>query len=265
MNSNANHSERTIIAIAGEGVRSFLQGLITNDVDKLAPGAPLFASLLTPQGKILFDFFLFDSDETVFADIRAEHAETFAKRLKLYKLRAKITIEPRPDLAVITNATPKAGLTGGPDPRHADLGWRGLVVGQDAISDDAYSTRRIALGVPEFGVDFEPESVFPMDVNADALNGVDYKKGCFVGQEVASRMKRKGAVRKRTLIAQIDGAAPAKGADIKAGGSTIGETFGVGLALIRLDRWDKAKDAGAQPTCDGASVAIATPSYLEDT
>ncbi|MHA7871839.1 MAG: CAF17-like 4Fe-4S cluster assembly/insertion protein YgfZ [Hyphococcus sp.] len=267
--------DRTVIRISGADRRDFLQGLVTQDMEALTPETALFAALLTPQGKILFDFFLIEQEDCILADCATESAAALAKRLTLYKLRAKVGVDVDDTVSVFAGveAPPPENVVSFPDPRLAALGWRAIVPmnadmdGKAEAKTGAYEARRIALGVPEYGKDFGSDEVFLLDVNYDALNGVSYKKGCFVGQEVTSRMKRKGDVRKRTLIAAFDSAPGAKSAAVIAGDSTLGQMMSgaesAGLALIRLDRWRKAEDESASPTCEGLALRLAVPGYLE--
>ncbi|MEQ8178434.1 MAG: hypothetical protein RIC52_15215 [Amphiplicatus sp.] len=271
-------ASRAVLKIAGPDARSFLQGIATQNVESLKEGEAAFSALLTPQGKILFDFILVATGDGFLVDCASEAAESLAKRLSLYRLRAKVTIEAAPGLAVgaawngaLENAP--AGVVAFMDPRLAALGQR--VIGQketvlaiaDQKSEPLYDAHRLALGVPEFGRDFGGDEVFLLDVNYDALKGVDYKKGCFVGQEVTSRMKRKGEVRKRTLALSLDGPPPPKGTPVMAGENAIGETLsgatGSALALIRIDRLAAAREAGSALTADGREVRISVPGWLE--
>ncbi len=261
--------DRAVIRLSGDDRRSFLQGLITQDIDSVSPGQAIFAALLTPQGKILFDFFIVDSDDTFLIDCSAAAAPALAKRLSLYKLRAHVTIEIDQSRSVLASKheIEMAGVIAYRDPRLDTLGWRAVVKEKISEASADYETRRIALGVPEFARDFASDDIFLLDVNYDALSAVSYKKGCFVGQEVTSRMKRKGEVRKRTLIAESDGGALAKGAVISAGDSTLGEILssveGRALALIRMDRWGKTKAEGLSPVCEGRELQLVVPDYLK--
>lgn len=255
---------RAVLRAAGPDVSSFLQGIVTQDVAALA-GGWAFSALLTPQGKILFDFFLAPAPEGFFLDCSAAAAPALLQRLLLYKLRAKVAIDAEPSLCVAIGADAGAFA----DPRLADLPRR-RIAGREpdmADADEFYEQRRLALGVPQYTRDFDGEEVFLLDVNYDRLNAVSYQKGCFVGQEVTSRMKRKGEIRKRTLIARFDGPSPAKGAPILAGDTAIGAMSsageGVGLALLRLDRLREAEAEGLTPTCDGRALRISVPAYLE--
>ena len=233
---------------------------------------------MTPQGKILFDFILVATGDGFLVDCASEAAESLAKRLSLYRLRAKVTIEAAPDMAVGAAwndalETAPADAVAFMDPRLAPLGQRVIgpketvlaIAGQK--SEPLYDAHRLALGVPEFGRDFGGDEVFLLDVNYDALKGVDYKKGCFVGQEVTSRMKRKGEVRKRTLVLSFGGPPPPKGTPVMAGENAIGEALsgatGSALALIRIDRLAAAREAGSALTADGRKVRVSVPGWLE--
>ena len=241
--------KRAIIAIAGEDAATFLGGLVTNG----PPGeGTCFSALLTPQGKVLFDFHLHKADDGYWIDIDAGAAEAFVKRLTLYRLRAKVEIS----------------IDNGSSACIDSAGARTIEVAENipALASESYHARRIAAGVPEWGADFGSDEVFPMDVNFDLLAGVDYKKGCFVGQEVASRMKRKGEARKRTLIAEFDGASPTRGTPITAGASTLGHIMsgedGKALALVRLDRLKNAQDNNETIIADGLDITLSFPPYM---
>lgn len=261
---------RAVLALEGEEARGFLQGLVTANVERLAPGEAAFAALLSPQGKILFDFIVIAMDAGLLLDVRADMAEALEKKLKLYRLRAKIGIERRPQMSVAAlwgDAPPEAADGAAAliaDPRLAALGWRLVGPARNGEDEATYNHHRLSLGVPEVGTDFAADSLFLLDANFDALGGVDYKKGCFIGQEVSSRMKRKGDIRRRALI--IEGAALEKGAAVIAGGSTLGETIAASgdkaLALIRLDRLAAARESGAQISASGETVEITSPAYL---
>ena len=267
-------SERAVIEVAGPQARDFLQGLVTVDLDRLEQGSACNGALLTPQGKILFEFMLFDGGpERILLDVRAEAAGELAGRLAFYKLRAKLTIAEAPALAVIAlwgeGATPE-GIAA-PDPRLAALGDRLIApregleealerAGISLVTAEAYHARRIAHGIPEFIADYPPGDVFPHEADLDQLHGVDFDKGCFVGQEVVSRMQHRGTARKRFIAVGIDGPPPAPGAAVTAGSGTIGtmgsSIDGRGLALLRLDR---VGDAQAQDQPIRSEDAVLTP------
>ncbi|WP_031554984.1 YgfZ/GcvT domain-containing protein [Parvularcula oceani] len=250
---------RAVLSLTGEETVPFLQGLLTANLEKLSSGGVTHTALLTPQGKVLSAFFVWRREDGVLIDAAPGEAQPLLQRLRLYKLRAKVEIEDVSGrFAVVVSGDGEAA-----DPRLAALGARRLCEEDAEKGDpDAYEARRIALGVPEFGADYGSGEVFPMDVNLDALGAVDYKKGCFVGQEVASRMFRKGEVRKRSWRVLGEGPLP-KGAPVTAGGSTLGTVTsshgGSGIALLRVDRAQRAEEA---PQVEGLPVTLLAPDYL---
>lgn len=264
-------SGRAVLKVSGPDARTFLQGVVSQELSQLDDSNAAFSCLLTPQGKILFDFLIAARGGDLYFDVAADSADGLAKRLAIYRLRAKATIERLGDWAVGWSPTPEPSADFSyADPRLRDLGARTLGPAADfsgSRADGEYDARRISLGVPEFGRDFSADDVFLLDVNYDALNGVSYKKGCFVGQEVTSRMKRKGEVRRRTLTASFEGPALAAGAEIAAGESSIGRITssvdGRALALVRVDRLAAATAAGAALACEGRPLQLAFPEYLE--
>jgi folate-binding protein YgfZ len=262
--------DRAVIAITGPDARSFLQRVITRGPEGLNPGEAQFSALLTPQGKVLADFILFDDGESgLFIDAPASEADSLVKRFTLYRLRAQAQIARRDDLDVAAGLgsgeadLKTVALAAATDPRADALGVRAIVpAGGPSDEADVYHQARIAAGVPEFGADYGPSEVFSTDVNHDLMGGVDYKKGCFVGQEVASRMHRKGGVRKRTIALGFEGDAPDTGTPLLAGETEVGALTstagGAAVALVRVDRLSKALEAGAAVTAGGAPVRIIT-------
>lgn len=263
-------ADRGVIEVSGEDAAKFLHNLVTNDIAGLKPGEARFAALLTPQGKILFDFVVFAVGEGRFLlDCPLSLATDLAKRLSMYKLRAKLTVTDLSDsLEALAfpdaDARPEAAaLALAPDPRAAALGWRGLAEkGRIAATGatEAYEARRIRAGVPKGGVDFAYSDAFPHEADMDLFAGLDFKKGCYVGQEVVSRMKHRNLVRKRVTPYRAPGGAPKAGETIRAGeieigvtGSSIGEE---GLALIRLDRLADAAEKGDAPMAGGVALAF---------
>lgn len=256
-------TDRGVLAVAGPDAVSLLQGLVTANVERLGVGEVTHAALLTPQGKVLSAFFVWRTRDGLLLDVAPGDAEALLGRLRLYKLRADVRIEDRSGAL-----TPQVGEEGPedarPDPRLAGMGMRWLAEGDGPGGEPgAYEARRLSLGVPEFGRDHGPSEMFPMDVNLDALGAVDYRKGCFVGQEVASRMFRKGEVRKRSWT--VTSERPLEvGAVVTAGASTLGTVTsaegGAGIALLRLDR---VAAAGEPPAANGVPVVLSPPAYLE--
>lgn len=190
--------DRALIRLSGEDVRGFLQGLVTQDVQKVQPGAPQWAGLLSPQGKALFDFILWADGDDLLIDCERDQAEALARRLTLYRLRRPITIAPEPALAV--HWSPE-GEEGAPDPRLPELGRRWLApAGEPAIG---WRAHRLALGVPEGVVDLGQDQTLWLETNAAELNGVSFSKGCYVGQENTARMNWRQKVNRRLVV--IDG------------------------------------------------------------
>lgn len=224
--------DRTVLRLSGEGVADWLDGLITNSLK----GDLTFAAILTPQGKIIADFFVWQ-DGDLFIETAAKFGAGLLKRLKMYRLRAPITIEDVSEaVSIYAVWDGEAGLK---DPRND--GVRRLKSEEDIETDasqDDWDNYRLSLGLPDSQWDFETAQTFPHNVNMDRLNGVDFKKGCFVGQEVVSRMQRKTEIRKRLCGVQFDGVlAETK---IKAGDRAAGDIVysknGQGMAMVRLDR-----------------------------
>jgi folate-binding protein YgfZ len=274
-------ADRGVVRVSGEDAKAFLDGLVTCDLDRVSPAQPRFGALLTPQGKILFDFILFQAPPDIgggyYLDALKVHAPDLAKRLGFYKLRAKVAIENLSDtLAVVAGwDTPgpaeEAGLLAG-DPRLADLGWRAVVAAADAAEfagdpAEAYHARRIALGVPEGGRDFLFGDAFPHEALMDQLQGVDFDKGCYVGQEVVSRMQHRGTARTRIVPALYEGGFAAEaGVEVMAGGKVLGRTGtgaeGRGLLVIRLDRAADALSAGETIRAGGIPVTLEKPAWI---
>ena len=257
---------RALIAIGGPDWRSFLQGLITQDVETMAPGEARFGALLTPQGRLLYDLFVVEHAGGAWLDVEAAHREAILHRLTMYRLRAKV------ELAV--SDVPVSVLFSGPDgapgagwvrdPRLPELGWRGYgatppagVVVADETAGDA---QKLALGVPG-PADWGSDKTYPIEANFDLLHGIDFKKGCFVGQETTSRMKRRGQIKSRMLPIRFEGPAPAYGAEILGGDLRAGEVRSGGeggaIALLRLDR-----ALGARLTVEGRPVTVEQPKWF---
>ncbi|SOB93966.1 CAF17-like 4Fe-4S cluster assembly/insertion protein YgfZ [Rhodobacter maris] len=234
---------RKIYDIAGADRAHFLQGLVTNDVKKLAEG-PIYAALLTPQGKYLADFFLVPRGDVVLLDIDESIAEATVKRLMMYKLRADVTITPSAfQVFRGTGPAPEGAVT---DPRAPAMGWRlyGAEAGEDGSDWDAL---RVANLIPETAIELTPET-YILEAGFERLQGVDFRKGCYVGQEVTARMKHKTELRKGLVRLAIEGAAPV-GTPIEAEGRVVGTLFtqaaGHALAHIRHDALAGPLAAGA--------------------
>lgn len=230
---------RTLIDITGTDRTNFLQGLITNDMAKLKDGL-LYAALLTPQGKFLTDFFLFAQDDTITLDAPASTADDLIRRLTMYKLRADVQIVASPlNVKRGTGATPDNALA---DPRHEALGWRlyGTETGDDGTDWD---TIRVAHCIPETGVELIPNDTYILEAGFEALNGVDFRKGCYVGQEIIARMKHKTTLKKGFVTVGITGTAPT-GTPITSDGKPAGTLYTqAGDKAIAYLRFDRAQGA----------------------
>jgi folate-binding protein YgfZ len=237
-------SARTILSLSGPDTRDFLQGLVTNDVRKLDQGGLVYAALLTPQGKYLADFFLVPHGDDILLDVASDLADGLLKRLSMYRLRADVQIE-KTDLDVQrgTGPRPEGAFA---DPRHPDMGWRkyGAEGGDDGTN---WQALRIVHCIPESGIELTPDS-YILEAGFEALNGVDFRKGCYVGQEVTARMKHKTELRKGLQVVSVEGNAPV-GTEITAEGKSVGTLLsqdnGQAIAYLRYDRAKgKALQAG---------------------
>jgi folate-binding protein YgfZ len=267
--------DRGVVRVSGADATGFLQGLLTNDVERLGPGEARYAALLSPQAKILFDMIVVsepDGDGAAYLlDCAAAQAADLAKRLGFYKLRAKVAIADKSaDRAVVAFWGGEPENTPGgmvyADPRDSRLGWRAILPRSKATAigsehSDMYEGLRIGVGAPKGGLDFAYGDAFPHDANFDLLHGVDFDKGCYVGQEVVSRMRHRGAARKRIARVKTAGAAPAPGTPIldrELAVGTLGSSSGrEALALLRLDRVEDATAAGRTLSAGGVAVALA--------
>ena len=256
---------RALIRLGGSDWRDFLQGLISNDVERLAPGEARFAGLLTPQGRLLFDLFAIGEAEGCLLDVQAAQRQALVLRLSMYRLRARVEIteDPRPVAALWGEGSAPAGWIA--DPRLAALGFRGVGLeppgGARTVDEAAYDVWRLGLGVPDPAKDCAPDKTYPIEADFDLLNGIDFKKGCYVGQETTSRMKRRGGIRSRMLPIVFDGPAPAPGAEVLAGELRAGEALsgqdGRAMALLRLDRIE-----GAALTVEGRPARVDHPAWM---
>jgi folate-binding protein YgfZ len=270
--------DRTVLAVGGAGARDFLQGLITNDISACTAGHAIYAALLTPQGKILHDFFIVpDASDRLLIDCAASHATDLMRRLMLYRLRAKVEISARPELAVTAiwgggaAAELPLEIIAFADPRHPTLGLR-VLGARDVLARATagflggdYLTHRLALGIPD-STDVPPDTVFALDAGLEELNGVSFKKGCYIGQEVTARMKHRASARRRFVLAQFSGEAPPPGTPIQAQERELGTIASgrgeVALALVRLDRLAEAEEQGAAVRADGREVHLKKPGWF---
>ena len=242
---------RSVFRLSGDGVTPWLDGLISN-----SPSGPMtFAALLTPQGKIIADFFVTKDGEDLLLDTPTKFAPDLSKRLRMYRLRAPIDITDITETHNVYAIWDGEGDEGFADPRHVTLGRR-LVTTDYLEAAGDYDTHRLSLGVVDSEYDFDSVTAFPADANMDLMNGVDFKKGCFVGQEVVSRMKRMTTVKKRMRTLTLSGAAKA-GDRIQCGERVIGEIYHVnGTLAMGLIRLDRLKSAEVEPSVNGHEVSI---------
>jgi folate-binding protein YgfZ len=284
--------DRGLLSVGGDDRATFLQGLISNDITKVAADRAVYASLLTAQGRFLHDFFIAESNGAYVIDAEAARLDDLRRRLMLYRLRSKVTIAPLEGQVVVAlfgdGTLPALGLGETPgrvtafagglayvDPRLAGLGARAILprerleaipaAGFTVSERVAYDRLRLSLGVPDGSRDLPVEKALLLENGFDELNGVDWKKGCYVGQEVTARMKYRALVRKRLLPVRIEGDLPAPGTPVVLDGEEAGEmrsaADGWGLALLRLDVVEKAEREGRPLSVGTASVTPLKPSW----
>lgn len=259
---------RTILRLTGPEARTLLQGLVTQNIERLDHEPGVYAGLLSPQGKVIADMFVWAAPAGgALIDADPSRGPDLLRRLNLYKLRAAATIEDvSATHAVLVDDS--AFDAAAADPRLPTLGFRAVAENSSApfAHPDTLRARRIALGVPDLAADVGPEAVFALEALFEELDGVDFQKGCFVGQENVSRMKRRATTRKKFCAIVFEGAAPAEGASIRAGEAELGSVRAVsgnrGLALLRLDRALEAERRGVHLSADGAALRLAPPDWL---
>ena len=250
---------RAVLRMAGEDARAVLQNVVTNDVARVAPGRAVYAALLTPQGKYLFDFLLLEGlDGSILIDTAAARAAELAGRLKMYCLRRDARVEADAGLgvALVWGDGPPAGDLVVADPRDPALGWRIYATDPSAALTAAgiatatradYDAIRVAQMVPEAGIELVPDDTYILEAGFPRLNGVDFRKGCYVGQEVTARMHHKSALKKRLVRVRVEGEAP-PGTPVTKEGRPAGTLFtqsgGQALAHLRLDRAQGPLEAG---------------------
>ena len=262
--------DRTIVSVAGEDAEGLLNRLFTNSMLAMADHEARYAALLSPQGKLLFDFLVYRHRDGFWIDCRRDQAADLAKKLNMFKLRAKAAVQLLDDLAVMASWGGTLLEAPGPafrDPRHAALGYR-IVAPADRLAGggddpDAYRAHCIALGVPQGGVDWAYGDTFVHDANLDLLHGVDFDKGCYVGQEVVSRVHHRSSARKRVVKVHFHGDSARVGSDLTAGTVQIGQVTSCvgheGLATVRTDRLQDAASAGLPVTAADTLVEITLP------
>ncbi|MGO9046877.1 MAG: YgfZ/GcvT domain-containing protein [Xanthobacteraceae bacterium] len=276
--------DRGVVKVVGEGARNFLNGLVTADMLNLTPGVGRFCALLTPQGKIVADFIVAEAPAAdgggSFLDAPRARVAALVEKLNLYKLRAKLVIEDLSEVLGVLAVWDGAGATAYglcyTDPRLPALGLRVMLpphlaakaaaeLGAALLDAREYDAHRIALGVPQGGVDFAYGDSFPHEADMDQLGGVDFAKGCYVGQEVVSRIEHRGIARARVVPIRFDAAAPEVGAAVMAADRQVGTmgsiAAGHGLALLRLDRVAEAMSRGEVLAAGGIPLRLVKPPW----
>jgi folate-binding protein YgfZ len=276
--------DRGVVKVSGEDARRLLNGLVTSDIGKVTPDKPVFTALLTPQGKIVVDFIVAEATESgvggFFLDCPSALAATLAERLVFYRLRAKVTVEDLSQKLGVLAAWEGTGATEHglvyPDPRLPALGLRCILppdcaaeaaadLGAELAEASAYEAHRIAQGVPRGGKDFSYGDAFPHETDMDQLGGVDFTKGCYIGQEVVSRVEHRGTARTRIVPIAYEGFAAEAGMPVMAGEKEIGRlgstAQGRGLAMLRLDRVEDALAQGVALTAGGVAIRPIKPTW----
>jgi folate-binding protein YgfZ len=274
--------DRGVVKVAGDEARKFLNGLLTADIDEVSPHAARYAALLTPQGKIIVDCIIAETREEdgggFFLDCPRALASTLVQRLNFYKLRAKVLIEDLSETLGVLAAWDGSGATdyglAYADPRLRALGLRVMLpphlaaeaaadLSAELVDAGAYEAHRIALGVPRGGVDFTYGDAYPHETNMDQLRGVDFDKGCYVGQEVVSRIEHRARARTRIVPVAFEEFVPEAGVPVLAGDKEVGTmgsaAAGRGLAMLRLDRVGEALAAGMTLTAGGLALRLVKP------
>lgn len=270
-------NDRGLINVSGEDAKSFLQGLLTNDIHKVTATTAIYSCLLSPQGKYLYDFFVIEWQEGVLIDCHAERCTELVRKLSMYKLRSKVTIEPLSQLSVVavpasTDVILSEGQIMFVDPRHSGMGQR-LIIEKGKVETllgltedpDAYERARLSLAIAEGEKDLLQDKAFPLEYGLDKLHAINYQKGCYVGQEVTARTTYRGVVRKQIYTISSASELASYGSEIMAGDTKIGEmrsskgTFG--LALIRTEDYEKAREGGNSPTLNAVPVTLSLPNW----
>jgi folate-binding protein YgfZ len=264
--------DRAIVSVSGPDAEHFLQNIVTADLDALPAGEAKPSALLTPQGKILFDFLISRNGADAFRlECRADIADDFIRRLTLYKLRAKVEISKQEQLPVVVSWGVDSGASDTDSNWLRDMRfpqetpvWRSYGGSEGSGDVASWHAFRISNGVAESGPDYALGDAFPHDVLLDQMSGVGFRKGCYVGQEVVSRMQHRGTARRRVLIVAGENL-PAPGTEITVNGRSIGTlgstAGGKGLAILRIDRVKDALDADAPIEAGVAPVTVAIPAW----
>jgi folate-binding protein YgfZ len=247
--------QRGVLRISGADRITFLNGLVSNDVAKAAPGHAVWAALLTPQGKYLSDFFIFATEDALLLDAPRADIPTLLTKLRRYRLRAAVELEDASEayaVYAVWDGTPPETAISAPDPRLPEAGWRLLsptpLPATATATEADYAAHRIALGLPDGAPDLEPEKTLLLEAGFDELHGIAWDKGCYMGQELTARTKYRGLVKRRLLPVELDGPAPAPGTPITAEGQEVGDirssVGNIALAMLRVDALEKLLIAG---------------------
>lgn len=251
-------SSRALIAVTGPDARPFLHNLLTQDVETIAPGELRFGALLSPPGRLLFDLFILGAEDGVLLDVAADRRDALIQRLSMYKLRAKVEIAADDGPVHAGWPIPEEGFID--DPRTPALGGRLYGEAAADANEDEYNHHRLAVGVPDPTTDAPQDKTYPIEADFDLLNGIDFRKGCFIGQETTSRMKRRGTIKNRMMPLTFDGAPFEFGAEVLNGELRAGQVLsgqdGVVMALLRIDRLD------GDLTVDGRPVRLHRPAWI---
>lgn len=277
--------ERGLIKISGPDARNYLQGLVSQDIQRVSADTAVYSAFLTAQGKFLFDFFVFELDGALVLDCERERRSDFFKRLSMFKLRSDVQLTDITDDFQVygvldaldfTERGQCRALSGGvlfADPRLLDMGCRAVLPAGDttALADlglgtgdqETYEHRRIELGLADGSRDMIVDRALLLENGFEELDGVSFSKGCFMGQELTARMRYRGLVKKRLLPVKIDGAAPEEGQIFERDGSKAGEmrthVGNLGLALVRLDKLED----GVSFTCNDATLTPMVPDWVQ--
>lgn len=262
------HKNRAIITLSGPERKKLLQGIITANINKLENGLSVYGALLTPQGKFLHDFFLYENDDTIYLDCERGRLADLFRRLLMYRLRSNVEITDQSDTYDVVTSTNKLdeydlSFT---DPRHPQMGYRAIVKSSTAPqNENAYHARRIALGIPEGHHDFIADKSTILEGHFEHIHGVDFEKGCYVGQEVTARMKYRGKIKKLMFPVKLSGRAPDFGSDITdENGNKIGnlrsncDNYAIALFRVEKMNFDHAYD------CCGIKVTPFKPDFYKE-
>ena len=266
MTKIATLGHRRVFAVEGEDRVSFLQGLVSQDMERAAPGTALWSALLTPQGKWLAEFFVFSDGARLLLDVEAARQDIITTRLSRFRLRARVTITPTPFVVQAAWDGPAPPVSAGliaADPRLQAAGWRILAdppLAETATADE-WDVHRLALGLPDGSRDLEAEKTVLLEAGFDELDGISWTKGCYMGQELTARTRYRGLLKRRLVPVTIDGPVPEPGTPVMSGERDVGMMRSaagrLGLAVLRLDVL-----ASGALACGGATLTPVVPDWM---